>query len=336
MNPNSIVGKCSNCTIEDKNYGYYGYFMSVSNCKPSTQGSVCDIYINVLNKRHECLGSTSIFSCLYDNPTKILENGKDITNEITREKPADPNTPPSINPNGYIRDGRAIESGEVSITLLQKLARPCGEGLGDIYVDKLDPGCLPYSSTVYSFDSNTAVCYDGEPTGLSTCCNNDIKCTSVSDSQCNPCVSVIKDIPIKEEVWKEDICYFYCPSYWTQRTFYQATEKEGGVIPPPSQGGDSLLCSDTYKTLCELAGCDPDPACKIKWGGCEYKDIDNDICNGGDWSSPFLDGYTPINRCKLDSPYCTDNKLCVTGTYSKKCTNSPIDTPPILPTVVRR
>jgi hypothetical protein len=315
---NSIVGKCSNCTIEDKNYGKYGYFMSMSNCKKkTTTESVCDIYINVFNKRHECLGSTSIFSCLYENPTRILNDGRDITKEITRD------------PEGFIRDGRAIQSGEVSIILLQKLAKPCGDGLGDIYNNKLEPGCLPYSSTIYSKDSNASVCYDGDSTGLSTCCNNDIKCSSAID--CNPCVSVIKNVPIEEEVWKDDICYFYCPSYWQQRQQFQATDTEGGFITD-----DSQLCSDTYKTLCDLAGCDPDPACKIKWGGCEYKKIDDDICNGGDWSSPFLPGYTPIKRCDLGSDYCKNKGLCVTGKYSKQCINDPIDTPPVLPTVVRR
>ena len=181
MNPNTIIGKCSGCSIEGVNYGYYGNFMSVSNCKPSTQGSVCDIYINVLNKRHECLGSTSILACLYDNPTKIFNNGVDVTNDIVRGKPPDSSTPPSINPNGYIEDGRAIDSLEVSITLLQKLARPCGD-VGDIYVDKNDPGCLPYSSTAYSKLSwkltpgaevenapPGPICNDGARTGLRTC-----------------------------------------------------------------------------------------------------------------------------------------------------------------------
>ena len=191
------------------------------------------------------------------------------------------------------------------------------------------------------------ICYDGDRTGLRTCCDNYTQCTNAEKSRCDPCVSFIKGIPINEEVWKEDICDIYCPSYWKQRQFFDLD--------------DSQLCSDTYKTLCDLAGCDPDPACKIKWGGCEYTKIDCDICNGGDWTSPFLPGYTtttpttnpttkpytPINRCKLTIPsnYCTNNNLCVTkdnnlcetGTsYSKKCTNDPINTPPILPTVVRR
>lgn len=332
---NAIVGKCSNCTIDNANYGHYGYYMSVSNCRtPSgSNQSVCDIYINVLNKRQECLGSTSILSCLYDNPTKILNydpnSGReiDVTNSINRGKPTVSSIPPSINPNGYIEDGRAIQSGEVAVTLLQRLARPCGEGLGDIYRDKLEPGCLPYSSTIFSNDQNNMICYDGEDTGLKTCCQNDLKCSLQSSNPtktCNPCISIIKDVP-NEPVWKDDICHYFCPSYWQQRTEFLATATEGGVIRDESD-----LCSDTYKTLCELAGCGPDPACKIKWGGCNYTNIDLDICNGADWQ--------PLNRCKLGSGYCETNNLCAaTGsTYTKRCKKDPIDTPPILPIVFKK
>ncbi len=330
-----IVGKCSNCTIEDLNYGKYGYFMSVSNCKKTPQGSLCDIYINVLDKRHECLSSSSIFACLYDNPTKILNNGNDITKNILRAKPTDPTIPPSIHPDGYIEDGRAIQSGEVSITLLQKLAKPCGEGLGDYYIDKLEPGCLPYSNTILKKglieEESAQVCYDGESTGLTTCCDNNMECTNSLTNKCNPCVSIIKNVP-EEDVWKNDICYFYCPSYWQQRTQFLATDTQGGVL-----GDESQLCSDTYKTLCELAGCDPDPACKIKWGGCNYANIDYDICNGGDWGFSPLSGYTPINRCDLGSSYCEKNNLCTSqGTNPPRCTNDPVETTEILPIVVKR
>lgn len=332
---NATVGKCSHCTIDDLNYGHYGYYMSVSNCRtpPGGKQSVCDIYINVLNKRQECLGSTSIFSCLYDNPTTILNYNtftnkvEDVTKSVFRVKPTDPNVPPSINPNGYIQDGRAIQSGEVAITLLQRLAKPCGEGLGDIYQNTLESGCLPYSSTIFSNDKNNTICYDGEDTGLKTCCKNDLKCSSQSadpTKTCNPCISIIQDVP-KEEVWKNDICYFYCPSYWQQRTEFLATPTEGGVI-----SDESGVCSDSYKTLCELAGCDPDPACKIKWGGCSYTNINLDICNGADWQ--------PLNRCELGSNYCKTNNLCAApgSTYTKKCKNDPIDTPPILPIVFKK
>lgn len=329
VNQNSTIGRCRDCTIGDLNTGPYGYYLSISNCKCDKE-CVCDIYANVFDKRHECIGTTSIFECLYDNPTKVIYNGEDITNSLTREKPGE-GVPPSKHPDGYINDGRSIESGELSITLLQRLARPCGEGVGNYYQGELEPGCLPYSGSIISNEPKEMNCYDGSFTGFKSCCNGEMACNDSVTKGCNPCISILRDIPKNDTVWQDDICYFFCPSYWQQRTQYLGSETQGGFFKDETQ-----ICSDKYITLCELAGCTPDPACKIHWGGCSYSDIDKDICNGGDWSSPFLGGYTPIDRCKQNSKYCTQKKLCETQEYKTKCTNDPQNVPySILPTVVR-
>ena len=294
----------------------------------------CDVTINVFDKRHECPGAFSILECLYDNPRqnggKVYNSGIDVTEDLNRVilPPIidDIEIPPAIDNEGYIQDGRAIDSGEVML-LLQRFARPCGEGVNDYYQGVDEPGCLPYSGSLFSNNVTDTTCNDGSIINNSCC--SDLKCDETKTQDCNPCFGVVDDAPINDEVWKEDLCYYYCPSYWTQRQFLQ----ENGFFTD-----DEQLCSDKYKTLCDLMGCEPDNACKIKWGGCNYQQIDRDICRGGVWESPFLENYTPQDRCNNQPPsaYCTNKGICSIQNVGIPCENDPWDTPGILPTVIRK
>ena len=216
------------------------------------------------------------------------------------------------------------------MVLLQRMVRPCGDGVSDIYIDPQDPGCLPYSAVTYSNDLNDKTCPDGDTLGIESCCGDDISCAATKTDNCNPCTSIMENVPLDNTKWKDDICYYYCPPYWTQRQYLQET----GYFPT-----DEQLCSERYKNLCELVGCETDPACKIRWGGCEYTNIDMDICNGGQWDKEFLnDHYQPDHRCEDTPPsqYCISKGLCQIGRYYPRCRGYPWDTPEILPTVVKK
>ena len=340
LQKNSTVGRCDNCAL-DINTGEYGYYFSVTNCRCPTgnENCMCDITINNFNKRHECKDSLSVFNCLYDNPTAVYFEGQDITNNLNRVQYEGEQ---SIHPGGFIKDSRAIDGG-TAIMLLQRFSRPCGEGVGDYYMGPNEPGCLPYGDSIMTNTKSTTKCNNGNEFGLTSCCTEngiiDYSCESTKTEDCNPCTAVVEDLPVDDPVWKDDICYFYCPSYWTQRQYLQ---RDGFY------DSDDQVCSDKYKTLCDLMGCDVDPPCQIRWGGATLCDIDMDLCNGGEWDSRFLLNYTPIDRCNLNPPsdYCATNPFGCFGNndtmcknqgpdYVTRCTNDPKYTPGILPIVYK-
>lgn len=310
------LGRCNSCSINNDNSGYFGYYMSIGNCRSSNSKNVCDIVINVLDKRHECPGATSLTECLYVNPQKILYYNRNLPNG-----PALLEEYTGSNIANAIANSKNIQGNEISYTLLNRMVRPCGEGLSDIYNGPREPGCLPYSDNLLTQGTK---CPNGSPTMYTKCCKDPPNCTQTN---CNAC-SVKVSYPDTDPKWKEDVCYYMCPSYWTQRTFLQET----GTIK------ESQLCSTDYAQLCELAGCDIDVPCKIRWGGCaSYRNIDSDLCNGGDWTSAQLT-YAPINECKDGTTgsknFCKKYGLCATGTYTKKCTNLPGLPAPPLPTIL--
>jgi hypothetical protein len=309
-----ILGRCNNCSIDNSNNGYFGYYMSIDNCNPT---GTCDVYINVLNKRHECPKTTSLTECL-SNPSKlqnyIVDNtGRAFLHEYT--------TPTDI--ADAISRFEGIQGTEVTQTLLNRMIVPCGPGVSDFNNGSSNPGCFPYSDNVFD-ESQT--CPNGNSIMYSKCCK-DSTCTGAT---CNPCSVRIKYLS-DDAKWKSDFCYYMCPSYWRQRIVLEGS----GAID------ESELCSSEYAELCKLSGCDIDPVCKIKWGGGysglhPYSDLDKDLCNGR-LVSPDINYYS-ANECKNPTnqyiqSYCTTNKLCTEGTAGivKKNPGNPRR---LLPTVV--
>lgn len=304
------MGRCNDCSMNDKNNGYYGYYMSVDNCS----NSKCDIYINVLDKRHECLGSGSITECLMVNPTRVLFYDRTTNREIVY-----------VGSEGLAKakeKSQNIQSNEVSYTLLNRMMRPCGEGVSDIRTsDGL--GCYPYSDNVFG---SSDICPNGSKTMYSKNCGDSACGMVVTDGRGNrvnnPCSVRIK-YDDTNLTFKNDLCSYICPSYLTQRIFLQ---KGTNTI------SESQVCSAEYAELCELSGCVVDPACRIKWGGCEYTEIDMDLCNGATW---FINNTTYSNNKLCNNQYYRDycSGGCGEG-YVRRC-NTMGYAGRLLPTVVR-
>jgi hypothetical protein len=359
--PNAIIGRCSHCVTADQegNQGTYGWYLNIDNCNCigtndhlGTECS-CDITINVKDKRHVCKQSNSIFNCLYLDPvqsgapegttTNIYYTGNEIfPSSLYKESFYDEELEIPIQSGWYYdTEQNTIQAGEVMV-MLQRFADYC-VGQSDTYTisnNIEDPGCLPYSNTILTNNFSAITCNDGDnfgSNGIPKCCNDDPSCND-KDTSCNPCAASLHNIPLNDTNWKEDLCYFFCPSYWTQRQFLQE-EKH--------LHSDEEICSSKYKLLCDAMGCDTDPACRIRWGGCPLDDIDMDICNGGEWSPNGLGNkYNVVERCNpvgtsdypFPSTWCTNKGYCnATQPYTPLCRgiNGKLS-PPILPIVVKK
>lgn len=301
-----VLGRCNDCSMDDKNSGYFGQYMSIDNCVDSK----CDIYINIFDKRHECIGSTSITDCLYTNPTKIKYYDRNGTKTVREYS-----TPSEI--SYAMSKYQNIQQDEV-MSMINRMMRPCGGNLSD-FATSDSMGCFPYSDSVFSSGN---MCPNGEKTMYSKNCR-DVGCgvleiDGTGNRVNNPCSVRIKYLDT-DMVWKSDMCSYLCPSYMTQRFYLQIT----------GSTDESDICSSEYSELCRMSGCEVDTACRIKWGGCSLVDLDSDICNGITWFNNIeKKEYKNENMCKKD--YCKNK--CGNG-VGRRCNNFGM-VRGLLPTVV--
>lgn len=295
------LGRCANCSV-NADTSIYGYFLGVNNCTcDSVNGPCrCDVQLNNRGNRYECTNVSSISDCVdrltyCQNPT-IPNPGADLQ-DFCDSPPADGETWNKLgDPSGYFTDGNIMWN-------LQMQASPCGSARTALYDDQGQPfpqdqapNCLPYSE-VFNGSIVPSQCPSGKgpmlnsctdekctPSSLSDCCISDSNCASTvlgcqglkdlgyklcsenpSLQTCpNPCGTNIQ-IPANDTLWKEDICEFMCPRYQVQ-FFWFDTEYDPDAEDPGDNRYNSRICSEEYFNLCKLAGCDPDPQCKVEWG----------------------------------------------------------------------
>jgi len=119
----------------------------------------------------------------------------------------------------------------------------------------------------------------------SNCNNSVIGCKNLKDKgfklcsenpnlkQCgNPCATIISIPPLengsKDEMWQEEICEFFCPSFPQQFFWFGDPEPDEDYEDIKNNSSDrykSLICSEQYFNLCRLAGCKIDQKCENIW-----------------------------------------------------------------------
>lgn len=202
--------------------------------------------------------------------------------------------------NFYIDDGNIIWNLQYQVSRCGSSRTSILDQFGNPYPQDQAPNCSPYSEVHMSntqISEEDLTCYNGSDMMVKEACNG-LRCDQntdstidccISDSVCrdsvlgcqgfreqgvelcsestlqpckNPCATII-NIPQDDPSWKADVCEFFCPSIQVQDFWFGPNQVVDYEDPGVTRS--DRICSEEYYTLCRLAGCDPDPTCKVSY-----------------------------------------------------------------------